>query len=191
MSESASRARVLDLLAEAATHELEFIRCGRLLAGAEGHWGIDRDLYSGSIHSAEDRQEQSGAEESFINACFVFAELLELVGPQFEQAFDLAATHYELAAREQRELDPAGVDEIRTLTTSFRTLPTSLLAAAESATRCADTAATLMVTTALYPPNRNLEAALSRVEVLERQIIGSYRSVRDRYRRLVETLDSM
>lgn len=191
MSEPASHARVLDLLAEAATHELEFIRCERLITGAQSHWGIDRDLYGGNIRSAEEQEEISGAEESFLGACFVFAELLELIGPKFEQAFDLAATHYELAAREQRALDPNRLDEIRALIASFRTLPASLVAATERAARCADTAATLMVTSAMNPPNRNLEAALSRIEILERQLVGSYRSVRERYRRLVETIEGM
>jgi hypothetical protein len=186
MASSASHAHVLDLLAEAATFEIESVRLGRLLAGATSHWMIEKDLYAGLSRSAPDQNAKAGAEDAFASSCFVLAELLEQSGPRYEQAFDLMATHYELAYREQHDLDPSGVADIRKLISSFESLPPWLDAVREIAEASAGIAGTLAVTAPLYPPNNSLQSALLRVESLQREMIAIYRAIRERYSRLVE-----
>ena len=178
----------IDLLAAAATYELAFIRLGEHLTQAESRWSEKLDAYAIAVRAARDQEEKRSAEMEFSGACYVLAETLERYGAQYEQEFDLAATRYEHAVRSGQTRNQ--VMEIGALMVSFRSLPSTLAAATEAAARCADTAGTLGATAALYPPNQTLEAELIRLEALQRRMIVSYRSIGDRYRRLVQTVDS-
>lgn len=183
-----SQNNLIELLAEAADHEIEFLRCGRLIDSALSEWEIARELFGEALRNSTDQEAIELTEKTFAGSCFANATLLEQIGPRYEQAFDLACTHYELAMREQQEHDPARVSEIRQMLASFKDLPTKLSAAAERVNRSADNAGTLAVTAALYPPNSELQSALLRSEGLMRGLISIYRSVRERNARLMESI---